>query len=327
MTPIDIVHDRRVAAVLEAIRLSNVSAAARTFGVARQTVSEWKAIYEQYGPEALRPKDRRRPQMPNATPDHVIEELARLAVTHPGEGARWYAQRLSDGTYRISKSCVQSHLNRLELGTKAQRLAAAARLALFTDGLVADTTLEELRDEGPWGFCHWSPTPGRWVQLDCFYIGKLKGIGEVWQLTATDIRTRSSDVRIVSGRPNSTATARFLDLVVRRWHTRGFELAGVITDNGAEFKGEFTRRVTAVGIDHERIPARSPNHNAVVERFHQTMLERCWRPAFHRRFFTSIHQLQTQANSWLVSYHDRPNHGTWMKGQTPNQRLEQDRPE
>lgn len=327
MTPTDIVYQRRVAAVTEAIRLGNVSRAARSFGVARQTLSEWKQTYQTYGPEALRPKDRRPPQMPNATPDHVIAELVRLAVTHPAEGARWYAERLSGGNYQISKSCVQTHLNRLELGRKAQRLAAAARLALYTDGLVTEGTLDELRDNGPWGFCHWSPTPGRWVQIDCFYIGKLKGVGEVWQLTATDVRTRITDVFIISGRPTSAVTARFLDLLRRRWHKRGFPLRGVITDNGGEFKGDFTTRIIALGLDHERIPVRSPNHNAVVERFHQTMLERCWRPAFHRRFYTSIRQLQIQANSWLVDYHDRPNHGSWMKGDTPNHRLETDRPE
>ena len=36
------------------------------------------------------------------------------------------------------------------------------------------------------------------------------------------------------------------------------------------------------------IPARSPNHNAVVERFHGTILQECWRPAFHRRRFISV---------------------------------------
>jgi hypothetical protein len=33
--------------------------------------------------------------------------------------------------------------------------------------------------------------------------------------------------------------------------------------------------------------SRPPNHNAVVERFHGTVLQECWRPAFHRRRFIS----------------------------------------
>ena len=326
MTPTDIVYQRRLAAVTQAIEIGNVAEAARRAGVSRKSLHGWKTLFEAYGAEALHPKEQRRPVPSNATPDHVISRLARLAVTDPGGGARSYAAALSGEGYRISKSCVQTHLNRLGLGHRSQRFAAAARLALFSEGLLAPDVLE-VRKEGPFGFSHWAGAPAHWVQLDCFYVGKLKGVGEVWQLTATDVRTRISDVLIIAGRPTSQATARFLDLLRRRWTRRGFPLQGVISDNGGEFKGTFTVRVGHLGITHHRIPARSPNHNAVVERFHQTMLERCWRPAFHRRFFTSTRQLQAQANSWLVTYHDQPNHGDWMRGITPNQQLDTDRSE
>ena len=326
VTPADIVHQRRLAAVNHAIEIGNVAEAARRAGVSRKSLHGWKTLFEAYGPEALRPKAQRRPAPSNATPDHVISRLATLAVTDPGGGARTYAAELSDDAYRISKSCVQSHLNRHGLGHRSQRFAAAARLALFSEGLLAPDALEA-RKEGPFGFSHWSPAPGHWVQVDCFYIGKLKGIGEIWQLTATDVRTRITDVVIIRGRPTSAATARFLDLLRYRWARRGFPLQGVISDNGGEFKGAFAVHVDQLGIAQHRIPARSPNHNAVVERFHQTMLEKCWRPAFHRRFFTTTRQLQAQANAWLVTYHDTPNHGDWMQGTSPNQQLNSDRSE
>lgn len=325
MTPADIVHQRRLAAVTHAIEIGNVAEAARRVGVSRKSLHAWKTRFEAYGPEGLRPKAQRRPAPSNATPDHVINRLARLAVTDPGGGARSYASELSDDQYRVSKSCVQDHLNRMGLGRRAQRFAAAAQLALFTEGLVAPEALEA--HDGPFGFCHWASGPAVWVQVDCFFIGKLKGVGEVWQLSATDVRTRIADVLIISGRPTSAATAGFLDLLVRRWQRRGFGLQGVVTDNGSEFKGDFTRRVEDLKLRHHRIPARSPNHNAVVERFHQTMLEKCWRPAFHRRFFTSIRQLQAQANSWLVTYRDQPNHGDWMQGNSPNDQLDNDGPQ
>ncbi len=68
---------------------------------------------------------------------------------------------------------------------------------------------------------------------------------------------------------------------------------------------------------------RSPNHNAVVERFHGTILEECWRPAFHRRRFTSVRQLQAEADAWLVGYHHRRrNHGDYMAGRTPHEVLD-----
>lgn len=327
MTPTDIVHQRRLAAVAHAIKIGNISQAARDVGISRRKISEWKQTYEAYGPEALRPKPQRAARPANTTPDHIIERMLRLAVTDPSGDARSYADQIAHDGYAISKSCVQNHLNRHGLGRRSQRFEAAGRLALFTTGLLTSATMAELRDDGPYGFCHWSPTPAWWVQMDCFYIGNLKGVGKVWQLTATDVRTRITDVSIIRGHPNSQTTARFLNMVQKRWKKRGFILQGVISDNGSEFRGDFPTMADTLGIVHERIPPRSPNHNAVVERFHQTMLEDCWRPAFHRRFYTSILQLQQQANSWLPTYHDTPNHGDWMKGSTPNQQLDQDRPE
>jgi transposase InsO family protein len=326
VTPIDIVHQRRVAAVTHAISGGNKSETARVFGVSRKTIHGWTKLAETHGMEALRPKQRRPPQMPNATPTWVVEQLLQLVILEPTRGARFYAARLGRNGHVISKSCVQNLLNRHGLGKRADRVAAAARLALFTSGLVTDAAIDRL-DDGPSGFCLWAAAPGALVGLDCFYIGKLKGVGEVWQLTAVDTHSRAGDVWITTGRPTATTTARFIDLVRRRWRQRGYPIDAVLTDNGGEFTGHrFTRRLADLDIIHRRIPPRSPNHNAVVERFHQTMLEECWRPAFHRRLFISINQLQAQANAWLTSYHDRPNHGDWMQGRTPNHLLDTNQP-
>ena len=72
-----------------------------------------------------------------------------------------------------------------------------------------------------------------------------------------------------------------------------------------------------------RIPPRSPNHNAVCERFHGTIIQECWWSAFHRRRFSSIRHLQREADSSLVTYHRRRrNHGDYMRGRTPAQMLD-----
>jgi hypothetical protein len=61
----------------------------------------------------------------------------------------------------------------------------------------------------------------------------------------------------------------------------------------------------------------------VVERFQGTMRDECWGPAFHRRRFTSIRQLQAEANAWVVGYHcRRRNHGDYMRGRTPQEVLD-----
>ena len=97
------------------------------------------------------------------------------------------------------------------------------------------------------------------------------------------------------------------------------ELTGVLTDNGPEFTGRaFTSHLAELSITHHRIPPRSPNHNAVCERFQGTALQEFYRPAFHRQHVGRLADLGAQFQGWLQ--HDntrRRNHGEFMRGRTP----------
>jgi transposase InsO family protein len=97
------------------------------------------------------------------------------------------------------------------------------------------------------------------------------------------------------------------------------ELAGVLIDNRPEFTGHgLTSRLEEFGVRHHRIPPRSPNHNAVRERFQGTALQEFYRPAFHRQHFARLADLGAQFQGWLRHYNTRRrNHGDFMRGCTP----------
>ncbi|MGH3839801.1 MAG: DDE-type integrase/transposase/recombinase, partial [Pseudonocardiaceae bacterium] len=319
MTPTEIIYQRRVRVLEHAKMTGNVAATCRTFGISRTRFYEWRNRAERYGLASLMPKDRRPPQMANATPTWVVNELLTLAVIEPTIGCRQYADRLAGRGYQIAKSTVQDLLVNHGLGRRAQRVARAAAIAAQTTGLVTEAAVE---DE-PFGFCHWAARPGDLVALDSFYIGNLKGVGKVYQLTAVDTATRWAIVMIVLGVPNGVTTARFIQHVLRRFGRLGVSVGAVLTDNGPEYIArDFTAALVAKQLTHHRTPPRSPNHNAVCERFHGTILQECWRPAFHRRRFTSSRQLQAEADVWLVHYNTRRrNHSDFMRGRTPHQLL------
>jgi Integrase core domain len=96
----------------------------------------------------------------------------------------------------------------------------------------------------------------------------------------------------------------------------GFDL---LTDNGPEFTGKaFTSHLEHLGVRQHRIPPRSPNHNAVCERFQGTALQEFYRPAFHRQHFARLADLNAQFQGWLQHYNTRRrNHGDFMRGRTP----------
>jgi Integrase core domain/Helix-turn-helix domain len=323
VTPAEIIYHRRVRVLAHAKQSGNVAATCRTFGISRTRFYEWRNVAELYGLEALLPKARREPQMPNATPTWVVNELLTFAVTEPTIGCRQYADRLTDRGHSIGKSTVQDILVRHGLGRRHQRVARAAALTALTSGLVT----EAAADDKLFGFCHWAARPGDLVAVDSFYIGNLKGVGKVYQLTAIDTATRWAIIMIVLGVPNGAVTARFLHHVIGRYRRLGVTMRCVLSDNDPEYIARtFTDALAAKELTHQRIPPRSPNYNAVCERFQGTALQECWRPAFHRRRFTSIRQLQAEIDSWLLHYNNRRrNHSDYMRGRTPRAVLESHR--
>jgi transposase InsO family protein len=312
----DIVYDRRVRVINHAAEIGNVTEACRVFGVSRKTYYEWLDKAEQYGLSALLPKERRKPHQPNAMSSEEVSVILAEAVARPTLGPKSLLRHLQDRGVDRSASGVAKVLRRHNLGTAKQRIAALASLTAADSGQVTDAALE-----GPFGFCLFASTPGEVVALDTFYVGRLKGVGAVWQLTAVDIAARIAVVQLVVGDKTAAVAAGFLDHLKKALRKHGITLTGVLSDNGPEFTGKaFKARVAERGLVHHRIPPRSPNHNAVCERFHGTVLRECYRPHFHRGRVDDITLLDRPLQRWLIDYnHHRPNHGDYMAGSTPVQ--------
>jgi transposase len=106
-----------------------VAAACRTFGVHRSTYYAWKWQVDRRGLEMLRPRERRRPKMPNQLSALVEERIVSFAIAHPGLGPRRVAGELARpkwGAIVVSSSRVWRVLRRHGLNTRAKRLALIA---------------------------------------------------------------------------------------------------------------------------------------------------------------------------------------------------------
>lgn len=314
MTHEDIVYDRRVRLIEHAAKIGNVTEACQVFGVSRKTYYEWLKKAEQYGLSALLPKDRRKPHQPNAMSSEEVAVILSEAVTRPTLGPKALLRHLKVRGVDRSASGVAKMLHRHNLGTAKQRIAALASLTAAETGQVTGAAME-----GPFGFCMYASTAGQVVSLDTFYVGRLKGVGAVWQLTAVDVATRTAVCQLIVGDKTAAVAARFLDHLKKALRKHGIKLAGILTDNGPEFVGKaFQTRAADLGLVHHRIPPRSPNHNSVCERFHGTVLHEFYRPHFHRGRVDDIGLLDRSLQTWLGDYNQhRPNHGEYMAGRTP----------
>jgi transposase InsO family protein len=312
----DIVYDRRVRLIEHAAKIGNVSEACRVFGVSRKTYYEWVNKAEQYGLSALLPRERRKPHQPNAMTSEEVAVILSEAIARPTLGPKALLRHLRTRGVDRSASGVAKVLRRHHLGTAKLRVIALASLTATETGQLTEAAME-----GPFGFCQYASYPGQLVALDAFYVGRLKGVGAVWQLTAVDVATRYAVVQLVVGDKTAAVAALFLDHLKKALRKTGITLHGVLTDNGPEFVGKaFKARVIELGLEHHRIPPRSPNHNAVCERFHGTVLHEFYRPHFHRGRVEDVALLDRSLQAWVTDYnHHRPNHGDYMAGRTPLQ--------
>ena len=164
--------------------------------------------------------------------------------------ARWW--RLT-----IAPSTVQRLLRRHGLGTRRERLLVLEHQSAQHAGLLTERTRRQLWRARPGSTRHVEAhVPGELVCLDTFYIGKLKGVGKVWQITACDAAT-SYGVAAVLPALTPRAVAVFLrQTLAPRFAKAGWPIQRVLTDGGNEFKAAFDEICAALGIRHTRTKPR-----------------------------------------------------------------------
>jgi len=292
-----------------------VAAACRSFGVHRSTYYRWKGQVERYGLEILRPRERRRPKMPNQLSALVEERIVAFALGHPGLGPRRVAAELARprwGGLLISPNGVWRCLRRHGLSTRRRRLALVA-------GYRAPA--EPAREPEPERHVE-AKRPGELVGVDCFFVGRLHGTkGTVWQLSALDVASSFAWAELVacpSGQPVTAQTSRLARRVAADLQAAGWRLERVLSDNANEFRGDFSKTLAALGAGQTRIHAGRPQTNGAVEALQKTILDECWRPAFARFLYLRFQGLKRELEQYLRYYNfDRAHTGRLTLGRIP----------
>jgi transposase InsO family protein len=311
----DVIHRQRVRLFALARELGNVAEACRIMGIHRSTYYRWRRQVLAWGLEALRPRERRPPRMPNQLPAHVETRILAFALSHPGLGPKRIAAELARerwGGLVVSPNGIWRCLRRHGLGDRRRRLALVAGYAAPPEPQRAPEPERHLD----------APHPGALVGMDCFYVGRLSGTkGVVWQYTAIDVHSGFcwAELHTSEKNPRQVHCSTLARRMASELAAAGWSLEAVTTDNGSEFRnGEFTATVTSVGARHRRIRAGRPTSNGAVERVQRTILEECWRPSFARSLVPRYTALRRDLDAYLDYYNfDRAHTGRHTKGRTP----------
>jgi transposase InsO family protein len=323
MTLGDRVHALRLRLFRRAEELGNVSAACREAGISRSAFYQLKARFRDYGVAGLHPKHRKaRPGRPPELEAVVERRILAEALAQPAWGPLRISDQLAMRGIQVAPSTVYRALRRNGLGTRDQRFGLVERHSASRAGLLTERTRKALEKARP------TPSqrhveandPGELVCFDCFFIGKLKGVGKVWQITACDAASSYGLAMVFLGDPRAEIAAEFLDRVVAHFDEAGWPVERVLTDRGSEFKAAFDEACERHGITHTRTKPRHAFTNGFVERIQGTILHEHWRIEFRRRYFTQLGQIDRSLQSYLRFYnHQRSHRGYRTRGRTPAQ--------
>jgi hypothetical protein len=109
LTNDDLIFRFRLRLFSLAEEMGHVRAACRAMGVHHSTYYRWRKPYLTYGTDALRPRERRLPRMPNHTPSFIEQRILAFALAYPGFGPKRVAAELARerwGGIRISPNGV-----------------------------------------------------------------------------------------------------------------------------------------------------------------------------------------------------------------------------
>jgi transposase InsO family protein len=308
--------------------LGNVSEACKVMGYSRDSFYRFKELYETGGDAALQEISRKKPILKNRVSEEVEQAVVKFATQQPAYGQVRVSNELKKRGLFVSPGGVRGIWQRHNLETFRKRLKAledkaAKEHLVLTEAQVA--ALEKARVEKEAHGEIETEHPGYLGAQDTFYVGTLKGVGRVYQQTFIDTYSKVAIVKLYD-RKNALVAADLLnDRVLPFFESQEVKLLRILTDRGTEYCGnvqhhEYELYLALEDIDHSKTKAYSPQTNGITERFHKTMLEEFYQVAFRKKIYSSLDQLQKDADEWLEQYNrERTHTGKYCFGRTPLQ--------
>ncbi|MBD3381099.1 MAG: IS481 family transposase [candidate division Zixibacteria bacterium] len=288
-----------------------------------------KKAYESQGLDGLKEKTRRKPCHKNRVAPEIEEAVLLMTYEYPAYGQLRASNELRKQGVLISSGGIRSIWLRHGLETFKKRLKALEEKAA-KEGIVYTEeqlrVLEQARKER-----ETVPDeiethhPGYLIAQDTFYVGYLKGVGRIYQQTVIDTYSSVAFAKLYTAKVPLTAADVLNDKVVPFYDEQGVDILRVLTDRGTEFCGRLDKHPYQLylqlhEIEHTRTKARHPQTNGICERFHKTILDEFYKSIFRRKIFSSIEELQTELDQWMIHYNqERTHQGKRCQGRTPMQ--------
>jgi transposase InsO family protein len=259
----------------------------------------------------------------NASAIEAKRAVVEMSITNPLYGRRRVSKELEKRGILISPSHVRSIQLQHRLETVESRLSALVTQLTENPETAVIAALVRAKNQKPIK----PQYPGHIGAQDTYYIGYIKGVGQVYQQTFIDVYSGVALVRLYE-RKDSQVAVDMLKNYVRPWfERRDLRVASIMTDRGREYVGSgwaktnhpYETYLAVRGVDHIKTESRDPQINTICMRFHRKIRNEFYGKVLRKKHYASLEVLQQAVDGW-VNWHnsERP---CDSQGRTPFDRL------
>lgn len=319
--------DAKVSILQLANELKNISKACKTAGIARSSFYEIKKAYEQFGREGLKPKQRRKPRMPNEIAADIESKVLDATRENPSYSYNRIAGQLKLLGVAISGGGVRKVWQRHDLCRKLSRYlwlereTSSGRGTMTEQAVKAVNRLKRLSEASDNHVE--AERPGELISQDLYLVGTIKGVGRIYAQSAVDCSNSLGFARLCLNKLPINSVALVHERLLPFYDFHGIAVRASLTDCGREYCGQADNHFYEIylgsqGIEHRTTRPASPFTNGFVERFHRTLKDEFFAKAFRQKWYRSVEELQADLDAFLVHYNEHRVHsGYRCKGRTP----------
>lgn len=315
---------RRLSVLQLAEALGNITEACKRSGMDRNSFYEWKRRFQTHGLEGLKDLPPIHRSHPQTTPPGAVKAVLDFSAKNPSRGCAYISDHLKLKGISVSSPTVQNILIKHGLASRYDRWMKLEERAA-TEGI--KLTAEQVR-----GIEKMNPAfrerhvesrkPGQLLCQDTFLVGVMKGVGRIYLQTVIDTYGSFAFGYLHTTKKPEQAVFLLHNEVLPFYKKARIRVSALLTDNGREYCGTeahpFEMYLSLCDIEHRKTKVRRPQTNGFVERFNRTVLDEFFRPAFRKKMYTSVGQLQRDLNKWIQFYnYERPHRGYRNMGKRP----------
>lgn len=172
-----------------------------------------------------------------------------------------------------------------------------------------------------------SQHPGFLGVQDCIYIGRVDGVGRVYQQVFIDTFTNVAFAKLYY-RKNVAAAIDLLNVcVLPFYHEEEIRLQTVLTDQSAIFTGEagehdYEKLLNSESIEHRVTDGWHAKTNGISLRFQRMLNDDFYQVMLRQKTYSSLDELQLDLDHWIRDFNKQKEfEGKYCYGRTPYQTL------